>query len=54
MEDLEQAPPKFEDTQPQVQDPIEEGNLGSVEEPRITYINSLLPFDFEDGIIATL
>ena len=36
MEDLEQAPPKFEDTQPQVYDPMEEVNLGTMEEPRIT------------------
>ena len=36
MEDLEQAPPKFEDTQPQVHDPMEEVNLDNVEEPRIT------------------
>ena len=54
MEDLEQAPPKFEDTQPQVHDPMEEVNLGTVEEPRITYISSLLPSEFKEGIIATL
>ena len=38
MEDLEQAPPKFKDTQPQVHDPMEEVNLNIVEEPRITYV----------------
>ena len=54
MEDLEQAPPMFEDKQPQVHDPMEEVNLGTVEEPRITYISSLLPFNFTEGIIATL
>ena len=54
MEDLEQAPPKFKDTHPQVHDPMEEVNLGTVEEPRITYISSLLPSDFKEGIIATL
>ena len=31
MEDLEQAPPKFEDTQPQVHNPMEEVNLNTVE-----------------------
>ena len=36
MEDLEQAPHKFEDMQPQVHDPMEEVNLGTMEEPRIT------------------
>ena len=54
MEDLEQAPPKFEDMQPQVHDPMEEVNLDIVEEPRITYISSLLPFDFNEWIIAIL
>ena len=54
MEDLEQAPPKFEDMKPQVHDLMEEVNLGTVEEPRITYINSLLPLDFKEGIIETL
>ena len=54
MEDLKQAPPKFEDTQLQVHDPMEEVNLDTVEEPRITYISSLLPSDFKEGIIATL
>ena len=34
MDDLEQAPPKFEDMQHQVHDLMEEVNLGTVEEPR--------------------
>ena len=54
MDDLEQSPPKFEDTQPQVHDPMEKVNLGTMEEPRITYISSLLPSNFKEGIIATL
>ena len=54
MEDLEQAPHKFEDTQPQVHDPMEEVNLDTIEVSRITYISSLLPSDFKEGIIATL
>ena len=40
MEDLEQAPPKFEDTQPQVYNPMEEVNLYTDKELRITYIGS--------------
>ena len=51
---MEQAPPKFKDTQPQVHEPIEEVNLGTMEEQRITYISSLLPSDFKEEIIATL
>ena len=54
MEDLEQVPHKFEYTLPQVHDPMEEVNLDPVEEPRITYISSLLPFDLREGIIAIL
>ena len=54
MEDLEQAPPKFEDPQPQVHDPMEEVNLGTMEKSRITYISSLLTSDFKEGIILTL
>ena len=40
MEDLEQAPPKFEDTRPQVYNPMEEVNLDTDKELRITYIGS--------------
>ena len=54
MEDLEQAPPKFEDMQPQVHDLMEEVNLSTMEEPRITYISSLLPSNLKEGIIVTL
>ena len=54
MEYLEQAPPKFEDTQPQIHDPMEEVNLGTVEESRITYISSLLPSDLKEWIMAAL
>ena len=54
IEDLKQAPPKFKDTQPQVHDPMEEVNLAIVEEPRITYISSLLPSNLKEGIIAIL
>ena len=50
MENLEQAPPKFEDMQPQVHDPMEEVNLGIMKEPRITYISFLLPLDLKEGI----
>ena len=34
--------------------PMEEVNLGTVEEPRITYISSLLPSYFKEGIITIL
>ena len=54
MEDLEQASPKFEDMRPQVHDPIEEVNLNTIEEPRISYISSLLLSTLKEGIIAIL
>ena len=54
MDDLEQAPFKFEDMRPQVYDPMEEVNLDIVEESRITYISSLLPSDLKEWIIAIL
>ena len=54
MEDLEQALSKFEDKQPQVHDPMEEVNLGIVEEPMIICISFLLPSDLKEGIIAIL
>ena len=54
MDDLEQAPPKFEDKQPQVHDLMEKVNLDTMEESRITYISSLSLSKFKEGIIATL
>ena len=54
MEDLGQAPCKFEDTQPQVHDPTDEVNLSTVEVLRITYISSLLPSDLNEMIIVIL
>ena len=44
----------MEDKSPQVHDPLEEVNLGTMEEPRITYINSLLPTDLKESIISLL
>ena len=41
----------MEDNKPRVHDPMEEVNLGSVEEPRITYINSLLSTNLKEHII---
>ena len=49
---MEQVPPKFEDKQPQVHDPMEEVNLDTVKEPRITYISSLLSYNLKEGIIS--
>ena len=48
IEDLEQAPLKMEDNKPQVHDSMEEVNLGTVEEPRITCISSLLSTNLKE------
>ena len=48
IEDLEQALPKMEDNKIQVNDPMKEVNLGTMEEPKITYISSLLPIDLKE------
>ena len=54
IEDLGQAPPKMEDNKPQVHDPIEEVNLSTVEESRITYISSHLSINLKEQIISLL
>ena len=51
IEDLEQAPPKMEDNKPQVYDLMEEVNLGIMEEPRITFISSLLPTNLKEHML---
>ena len=54
IEDLDQPPPKMEDNKPQVHDPMEEVNIGTVEETRITYIKSLLSTNLKEHIISLL
>ena len=48
IEDLEQAPSKMEDNKPQVHNLMEEVNLDTVEEPRITYIDTLLSTNLKE------
>ena len=54
IEDLEQAPPKMKDNMPQVHDRMEEVNLVTEKEPRITYISSLLSNNLKEQIISLL
>ena len=54
IKDLEQAPPKMEDNKLRVHDPMEEVNLGTVEEPRITYISSLISANLKEHNISLL
>ena len=39
---------------PKWNDPMEEVNLGTKEDPRITYINSILPTDLKENITSLL
>ncbi len=41
-EDLQEVTGKLEDYKTEVQDPLEEVNLGIEEYPRVTYVNQLL------------
>ena len=44
----------MEDNKPQVHDPMEEVNLGTVEGSKITYINSFLLANLKEHIILLL
>ena len=54
MEDVQEAPVRLEDYIHEVQDPLEEINLGTDQEPRITYISSLLKPELKKEIIELL
>ena len=54
IEDFKQILPKLKDNKPQVHDLMEDVNLGAVEEPRITYINSLLSTNLKKHTISLL
>ena len=54
FEDFDQDSLKMEDNKPQVHDLMEEINLNIMEEPRVTYINSLLPTNLKKHIILLL
>ena len=54
IEDLEQTPSKMEDNKSQVHDPMEEVNLDTGEEPKITFINYLLSIKLKEQIISLL
>ena len=44
----------MEDNKPQVHDPMEEVNIGTMEEPKTTYISSLLPSNLKEQIMSLL
>ncbi|XP_058211507.1 uncharacterized protein LOC131323676 [Rhododendron vialii] len=54
LEDLEAAPAKLDDLKADVQDPLEEVNLGDSENPWPVYISQLLPEDVKRKLIQLL
>ena len=54
LSELSQAPPKLDDDRVEVQDPLEEVNLGGATTTRITFISKFLPVDFKNRLIALL
>ncbi|GKU85793.1 hypothetical protein SLEP1_g415 [Rubroshorea leprosula] len=54
MEELDLAPAKLDGLRVDVQDPLKEVNLGTEAEPRITFVNGLLPPEMRDKIICVL
>lgn len=54
LHELDKAPSKLEDVAPEVQDPLEEVNLGTPEEPRITYVSSFLSSHLKDQKVSLL
>ncbi|VVA38327.1 PREDICTED: LOW QUALITY PROTEIN, partial [Prunus dulcis] len=53
-EELEFAPAALNDSLPEVEDPLQEKNLGTEEDPRPTFISKLLEEPLNDEIIALL
>ncbi|CAL8089798.1 unnamed protein product [Prunus armeniaca] len=53
-EELEFAPAALDDSLPEVEDPLQEINLGTEEDPRHTFINTLLEEPANNEIIALL
>lgn len=54
LEDLDAAPAKMDDLKADVQDPLEEINLGDSEHPRPVYINQLLLDEVKKKFIQLL
>ena len=54
IEHIKEAPPHLQDDQHEVQDPLEEINLGVEKEPRITYVSSLLKEEVKKELVSLL
>ena len=54
IEHVKKAPPRLQDNQHKVQEPLEEINLGTEKEPRITYVSSLLKEEVKKELVTLL
>ncbi|GFZ01378.1 hypothetical protein Acr_14g0010130 [Actinidia rufa] len=54
LEELEPAPAKLDDLKAEVQDPLEEVNPGTPENPKLVYVNKLLPKDVKQEFVKLL
>lgn len=54
VEELPMAPSQLEDGQHEVQDPLEEVNLGELENPKMVYVSTLLAKEFKQELISLL
>ena len=50
MEDLESAPAKLDDLKAEVKDPLEDFNVGTVDDPRILYVCATLSNEMKDQL----
>ena len=54
IEHVKEAPLCLQDDQHKVQDPLEEINLGTEKEPRVTYVSSLLKEEVKKELVTLL
>ena len=54
IEHINEATPRLQDDQHKVQDPLEEINLGTEKEPKITYVSSLLKEEVKKELVTLL
>lgn len=54
LDKIQAAPAELEDNRPQVKDPLEEINVGVVDDPRPLFISALLPQPMKDELRALL
>ncbi|XP_070677779.1 uncharacterized protein [Malus domestica] len=54
LDKIRAAPAELEDHRPQVKDPLEEINVGTVDDPRPLFISALLPQQMKDELRALL